>query len=117
MELFITLGVFLSSFLILTVEKDWWGGHLTGDQEKKWTHNGIFWSSPYQQVKQDPAYRVENTIRLIILGNSLSFFMIIILCELFQSIFTLVYVLMIKLRECAARISILPVPYVKISTQ
>jgi hypothetical protein len=27
------MSVFLSSFLILTIEKDWWGGYLTNNNE------------------------------------------------------------------------------------
>lgn len=75
MEITMTVAVFISSFLIITIEKDWWGGYLTSDLPEK-----IF---DFKNVKQNPSYRIENTIRLIILGISMSFFMIIILCELF----------------------------------
>ena len=34
MEIFITVSVFLSSFLIITIEKDWWGGYLTSSADK-----------------------------------------------------------------------------------
>jgi hypothetical protein len=34
MEIGMTTAVFLSSFLILTIEKDWWGGYLTSEPEK-----------------------------------------------------------------------------------
>ena len=27
-----TLSVYFSSFLILTIEKDWWGGYLTNNE-------------------------------------------------------------------------------------
>jgi hypothetical protein len=33
LEFFITFSVFISSFLILSVEKDWWGGYLTAKKE------------------------------------------------------------------------------------
>ena len=31
-EIGMTVAVFVSSFLILTIEKDWWGGYLTGSE-------------------------------------------------------------------------------------
>lgn len=31
-EMSLTIAVFISSFLVLTIEKDWWGGYLTADQ-------------------------------------------------------------------------------------
>jgi hypothetical protein len=34
LELFITFSVFISSFLILSIEKDWWGGYLTAEKDK-----------------------------------------------------------------------------------
>jgi hypothetical protein len=34
MELFITFSVFISSFLIITIEKDWWGGYFTSPEDK-----------------------------------------------------------------------------------
>jgi hypothetical protein len=33
-EIGMTVAVFVSSFLILTIEKDWWGGYLTSEPEK-----------------------------------------------------------------------------------
>lgn len=91
-EIGMTVAVFISSFLILTLEKDWWGGYLTGEQEK------TFWYD-YKKVKPKPEYMIENTIRLVILGVSISFFMVIILCELTQTVFTIYYLMFRKLRE------------------
>ena len=91
-EIGMTVAVFVSSFLILTIEKDWWGGYLTSEPEKTFWHD-------YRKVRSNPKYTIENTIRLVILGISISFFMVIILLELTQSIFTLYYLIFRKSRE------------------
>lgn len=31
LEIGLTIAIFVSSFLVLTIEKDWWGGYLTSD--------------------------------------------------------------------------------------
>jgi uncharacterized membrane protein YraQ (UPF0718 family) len=45
LEIGVTIAVFLSSILILTIEKDWWGGYLTEKQER-----GGYWSN-FKDVK------------------------------------------------------------------
>jgi hypothetical protein len=35
LEIILTIFVFLSSFLVLSIEKYWWGGYLTASPESK----------------------------------------------------------------------------------
>lgn len=39
LEIGLTLSIFISSFLILTVEKDWWGGYLTVEKNSEIAQN------------------------------------------------------------------------------
>lgn len=42
-EIALTVSTFLSSFLILTIEKNWWGGYLTSDKNSHVAHNFKEW--------------------------------------------------------------------------
>jgi hypothetical protein len=52
LEIFLTLSVFLSSFLILTLEKDWWGGYLTADHNSQEAHNFKEWLANGKRFKK-----------------------------------------------------------------
>ena len=45
MEIILTLGVFLSSILVLSMEKNWWGGYLSmeesDDQLNEFRHRRV----------------------------------------------------------------------------
>ena len=73
----LTASIFLSSFLVITVEKDWFGGYLsdgdsTSDQQN--INMMAYLRDGKKVYKSNPVYIVENTIRLIIIGISISFF-------------------------------------------
>jgi len=52
LEIILTLSVFLSSFLILTLEKDWWGGYLTADHNSQEAHNFKEWLANGKRFKK-----------------------------------------------------------------
>jgi len=52
LEIILTLSVFLSSFLILTLEKDWWGGYLTADHNSQEAHNFKEWLAYGKRFKK-----------------------------------------------------------------
>ena len=76
----------MSAFLILTIEKNWWGGYLTQqeDQVKLYTFQEFMLNGQklFKIKKPNPAYRVENTIRMAIVGVSIAFFMIFCFVEI-----------------------------------
>ena len=80
-EIILTLSIFISSFLILTMERDWWGlGPEDGDQ---FARNWNDWRDQGKMItKANSAYAVRNTIRLVIVGCSISFFMVIVFIEI-----------------------------------
>jgi hypothetical protein len=43
LEICLTLSIFISSFLILTVEKDWWGGYLSVEKNSHMAQNFHEW--------------------------------------------------------------------------
>ena len=102
LELFITFSVLLSSFLIITIEKDWWGGYLTSpsDSLSFQQYWGSIYHRTYEPAKPNPAYVVENTIRLMFVGISIAFFMEMILLEIVQSLFTAFYIGYWKIYHC-----------------
>lgn len=90
-----TISVFLSSFLVITIEKDWWGGYLSGresDEEKSKNWNSILKDGRHL-YKANPTYVFENTIRLIMIGVSISFFQQIAFTEVIQLIYSLFCIL------------------------
>jgi hypothetical protein len=104
LEIILTISIFLSSFLVISIEKDWWGGY----EEK---HNApfdikeLFKKKNEIREKQDPAYVFENTIRLMIVGCSISFFMVLTLTELAQSLVTTIFNIANKLKQCFKKMS------------
>ena len=52
LEIILTLSVFLSSFLIITLEKDWWGGYLTADHNSQEAHNFKEWLANGKRFKK-----------------------------------------------------------------
>jgi hypothetical protein len=95
MEIILTVGIFLSSFLVLSIEKNWWGGYLT-EENTRFHNKAALFLEPihshriFQTYKQE-LYAFNNLLRLVIVANSISFFIIISLLEIFQKIITLVY--------------------------
>lgn len=90
MEVFLTVGIYVSSLLVLSIEKDWWGGYLTHHDTDK---NAVANFSEYlkngkQMYKENPAYVYENTLRLIIVGCSISSFCTMLLIDVVQIIFS-----------------------------
>ena len=77
LETALTIGIMLSSLLTLTLEKNWWGGYLGPDKNygksaanfKEWLANGKRLARP------NPAYLVENSLRLMVIGTSITFFL------------------------------------------
>lgn len=86
----LTLGVYFSSFLVLTIEKDWWGGYLTNnDQNNKMVANfQDYLMNGKQLYRENPIYVFENTVRLIFIGCSISFILNVVLIDVIQIIFT-----------------------------
>jgi hypothetical protein len=86
----------------LTIEKDWWGGYLTitaedGDETRPIP---AYLTKIKQKYKPNPLYKVENTVRLIIIGSSIAFFFVMCGIELAQSFFILGCVISQRLNEC-----------------
>ena len=81
----LTLCIFASGILTLTLERDWWGGEFTASEHSsKPAGNYTEWvSNGYKLTKPNEAYLMTNTLRLIVVGTSISFFMIMCFLELF----------------------------------
>jgi hypothetical protein len=85
LEIGLTLSIFLSSFLILSIEKDWWGGYLSAEKNVKVAHNFNEWMNYGKRMsKPNPRYIFENTIRLIVIGSSITFFLLMSIVECTQ---------------------------------
>jgi hypothetical protein len=79
----LTLSIFLSSFLVLSAEKDWWGGYLSSDKNSTQAKNFNEWLVNGKKLsKPNPVYYFENLIRLIVMGTSISFFTLISFLEI-----------------------------------
>lgn len=86
LEVGLTVSIFVSSFLVLTVEKDWWGGYLSAEKNSEEAQNFRDWLRFGKRLRRpNPSYVVENTIRLTIVGCSISFFLIMSCLEVLQS--------------------------------
>jgi len=82
-EIALTISIFISSFLILTIQKDWWGGYLTSDKNSHVAHNFNEWLKNGKKMKvPNPSYRFENTLRLIVIGSSITFFLLMSFVDL-----------------------------------
>jgi len=90
LEVFLTVGIYSSSLLVLSIEKDWWGGYLTHhDTNQNQVHNfQDYLKNGKQMYKENPAYIYENTLRLIIVGCSISSFITLLFIDVLQIIFT-----------------------------
>lgn len=96
LELFLTGSVILSSFLIITVEKDWFGGYLSdGDSTSQQQNLDLMNFLRVGKVvyKENPVYKVENTIRLMIIGTALAFFAQCFFDETLQASYSLFCIL------------------------
>ena len=83
LEIALTFSIFISSFLILSVEKDWWGGYLSVEKNSQIAQNFHEWLKNGKQLrKPNPSYYVENTVRFIIVGCSISFFMVMLFLDI-----------------------------------
>lgn len=88
LEIALTLGIFLSSFLVLSIEKYWWGGYLTQPHHHLMRHlHSHSWYAAYKAE----LYTVDNFIRFVIVASAISFFMMISCLELAQAVATVVY--------------------------
>lgn len=72
--------------MVLSIEKYWWGGYLTGS-EMYFGRRGVSLQEMYKQE----LYTINNLIRLVIVANSIAFFIIITMLEVLQVVFTFVY--------------------------
>lgn len=93
LEITLTICIFVSSFLVLSIEKYWWGGYLSNPQIQ--THySGIKASLSnsfiYENYKME-IYTINNLIRLVVVASSITFFMMITCLEITQMIVTYVY--------------------------
>lgn len=88
LELTLTFFIFASGILTLTLEKDWWGGEFSAAEHSSApAHNYTEWvNNGYKLTKPNPAYLVENMMRLMVVGTSISFFVIMSFLELFQNL-------------------------------
>lgn len=105
LEIGLTISVFLSSFLIITIEKDWWGGYLTSDKNSHSAKNFQEWLKNGKKMRApNPTYVFENTIRLIIIGSSISFFLLMCLMELVQCLVTAIYTALNRIGNCVKKL-------------
>ena len=93
--MFLSLSVLFSGFLVLSIEKNWWGGYLSWSElpkneaqsysdmmlslyhfKNKWTKAGATY--------KHELYTIGNFMRLTIVSDSLTFFMVISLLDLMQ---------------------------------
>ena len=90
LEVFLTVAIYSSSLLVLSIEKDWWGGYLTHhDSDQNQAHNfQDYLKNGKQMYKENPAYVYENTLRLIIVGCAVSSFCTLLFIDVVQIIFT-----------------------------
>lgn len=115
MEIILTLGIFVSSILVLSIEKNWWGGYLSMEESddnipnveliksqgpRHMIHFALTWFHQrahlihqhrvFQTYKQE-LYTLNNLIRLVIVASSISFFVIISMLEVLQLALTFFY--------------------------
>jgi len=103
LEIGLTISIFVSSILVLTIEKDWWGGYLSSDKNSQAVKDHKEWIENYEKrLKSSPAYVFENTIRLMIVGCSISFFLMISLMDLIQTVLTLFNQYLERMKYCLA---------------
>jgi len=81
-----SISVFLSGLLILTIEKDWWGGVLSSNEDAHFEPTSFIDAmhrrhQVYHLVKPNPGYRIENCLRLIIVGIAVSSFVVLSMIE------------------------------------
>ena len=92
-EITLTVCIFISSFLVLSIEKYWWGGYLSWNDpsEDQLMYSSIMSSihhikhhikktDIYVQYEHE-LYTINNMIRLTIVGSSIAFFMILSLLD------------------------------------
>lgn len=97
MEIILTLFIFISSFLVLSIEKYWWGGYLTWNAEPSSDVPRRGFGSIYATLHhlkhhirhhewyvyyEHELYTINNMIRLTIVASSIAFFMILSLIDL-----------------------------------
>jgi len=100
----LTFAIFISGFLIATLEQDWRGGYLLLDEmSDEPFHFRNF--SPRQKYKPNPIYTVENTIRLVIIGSSIAFFIQFLILEMIQAFFAVGTLLSTRVRECIGKLA------------
>lgn len=89
MEIILTIGIFISSFLVLSIEKYWWSENLTNSSPYRHWHrfrHHRMWNDYKQEI-----YTINNLVRLIILGCSIAFFLVITCIEIVQAFATIIY--------------------------
>lgn len=105
MELALTVSVFISSFLVLTIEKDWWGGALSASRGEQVSNFKEFMANGMDLYKKNRVYKFGNTIRLAIIGCTISFFCLIIILELIQSFLTCIVVMQHRIDELGVKLN------------
>jgi len=99
LEIALTVSTFLSSFLIITIEKNWWGGYLTSEKNSFVARNFHEWQLNGKKMKvPNPTYLFENTIRLIVIGTSITFFLLMSFMDLVQTLITLVLIMFNRIK-------------------
>jgi len=83
LEIILTLFIFISSFLVISIEKYWW--------DDKIKIPLYFQDSDFIEKYKREFYAINNLIRLVIVACSISFFMMISWLEISQSIATTIY--------------------------
>lgn len=105
LEMGLTLSIFLSSFLILTIEKDWWGGYLTQERGEKPHESPAKEHKKLEKTKvPNPAYIYENTIRLIIIGSSISFFLVMAFVDCIQTFSNMISIAFNRISYCLRKV-------------
>ena len=95
MEIILTIFIFVSSILVLSIEKYWWGGYLTWNiepSEDKPFYNNSLYKNLHQMkhnIKnhewyihyENELYTINNMMRLTVVASSIAFFMILSLLD------------------------------------
>lgn len=102
LEMFMTLNVFLCSFLVLTLEKDFWvdSAQTKHEQMQEFTD----WVNRRKDIGRQHSLGWFSTLRLMLIGVSISFFMVMMFVEIVVNMFAALIHVNRRVWECLIRV-------------
>jgi len=105
MEIILTIFIFVSSILVLSIEKYWWGGYLTWNiepsEDTPFYNNSLYknlhsmkhhiTNHEWYVYYESELYTINNMARLTVVASSIAFFMILSLLDITQVYVTGIY--------------------------